>query len=150
LDVNATLSFKERRVQKLRCRGDRMEWRHGLYYIVARRCDVTWSIDLIDKYSFFVLGEEASVCLYTMLRGGKGVEMGKIIRINNCNDGISALIRRMTFQVATWREITHYTVGKLMRPLSSQLSRPVSVKSRSCLSLYLYGVTAQNRTQLEP
>jgi len=53
-----------------------MEWRYGLYYNVARRCDVTQSIDLTNKYSFFALGEEVSVCLYTMLRRGKGWKWG--------------------------------------------------------------------------
>jgi hypothetical protein len=60
--------------------------------------------------------------------------MGKLIRITKSNDGISTLIRSMTFQVATWREITHYTADESMLPLSSHFSRPVSVKSRSCFS----------------
>ena len=118
MDVNAILSFKELRVQKLRCRGDRRECRY-----------VIWSIDLIDKYSFFALGEEACVCLYRMLRRGKGWEWG----ITSCKDGISALIKPLTFQVATWREITHYTrtAVTLMHLLSTHFSRPVSVKSSS-------------------
>jgi len=54
-----------------------MEWRYGLYYIVARRCEVTYSIDIIDKYSVFALSEEGCVCLCTMLCRGKGWKWGK-------------------------------------------------------------------------